>query len=158
MLTDIEWTTSSYEEEINATKKTIEDLKKEIAKKTAQIKVLKDKIKSATNHLETLEIKKIKSTIVKAKITFNELLKRAKSNDIAIHTPTKEQAKILLSELDKKGYKWASGNKLTTTTYYGYDEENTCYSLELDNRICYGSFAWYQKYGYTIIEFEDIDF
>ena len=36
-------------------------------------------------------------------ITFTDLLEKAKTNKIAIHTTTEEQAKVLLSELDKRG-------------------------------------------------------
>lgn len=156
-LTDIELITSSCEEEKNATKKTIEDLKKEIAKKTAQINVLKDKIKSATNHLENLKIKKIKSTIAKTKITFKELLEKAKTERIAIHTPTERQAKALLKALDKKGYRWIEGEKLTTETQYEVEEENTCYNFELNKKIMYSPLSFYQDEGYTIIKFEDIE-
>ena len=91
-------------------------------------------------------------------ITFTELLERAKSEKIAIHTPMKAQAITLLKALDERGYEWSSGDKLTTETNYEDYKENTCYALEPNNRICYGSFAWYQKYGYTIIEFSDINF
>ena len=92
-------------------------------------------------------------------ITFNELLERTKSNDIAIHTPTEDQAKALLNELNKKGYKWNSGDKLTTMILYGDYKEDTCYyTLEPNNRICYGSLSFYQENDYTIVEFKDIDF
>lgn len=102
-------------------------------------------------------------------ITFNELLERTKSEHIAIHTPTKKQAKALLKALDEKGYEWFSGNKLTTETQYEYEEENTCYDFYdydfydgvgklLDKKVMYSPLCWYQKYGYTIIEFTDIDF
>ena len=90
--------------------------------------------------------------------TFEKLLERAKSEKIAIHTPTEEQAKALLSELDKKGYKWGGEDKLTTTTYYEVYKEDTCYSLELGNAIYYSLFTWYQSESYTIIECSDIDF
>ena len=91
-------------------------------------------------------------------ITFTELLERTKSEKIVVHTPTEEQAKALLTELDKKGYKWINGVKLTTRTCYEVYKEDTCYSLELGNTIYYSSFTWYQSESYTIIEFKDIDF
>ena len=90
-------------------------------------------------------------------ITFTELLERAKTEKIAIHTPTEEQAKELLKALDKRGYKWI-GDKLTAITRYEVYKEDTCYSLELDNTIYYSPFTWYQSESYTIIEFKDIDF
>ena len=91
-------------------------------------------------------------------IKFNELLERAKSEKIVVHTPTEEQAKALLTELDKKEYTWGSRTKLTTRTNYEDYKENTCYALEPNNTIYYSSFIWYQEHGYTIIEFKDIDF
>ena len=65
-------------------------------------------------------------------ITFNELLEKAKTEKIAIHTATKDQAKKLLKELDKRGYMWAGGEKLTDSTYYEYAKENTCYVFGID--------------------------
>jgi len=91
-------------------------------------------------------------------ITFEELLERSKSKKIAIHTSTEEQAKTLLTELDKSGYVWADGNKLTTMTNYEVYEEDACYFLEQNNTIYFCSFTWYQKGGYKIIEFSDINF
>ena len=91
-------------------------------------------------------------------ITFNELLERAKSNDIAIHTPTEEQAKALLTELDKKGYRWNSGEKLTTKTLFGINGKDICYNLGSDNKVSFGSLEFFQEYDYTIIEFSNIDF
>ena len=91
-------------------------------------------------------------------ITFKDLLKRANTEKIAIHTPTEEQAITLLSELDKKGYVWASGRKLTTETFYEDDEEDTCYDFGLNKKVMYSPLEFYQNEGYTIIEFSDIDF
>lgn len=97
-------------------------------------------------------------------ITFTELLKRAKKEQIAIHTPTEEQAKALLKALDEKGYAWCDRDKLTTETNYEDEEENTCYSFRdcdgklLDKEIMYSPLDWYQDHDYTIIEFKDIDF
>ena len=94
-------------------------------------------------------------------ITFNELLKRAKSEKIAIHTPNEEQAKTLLAELDKKGYEWDSKDKLTTETYYGDFKQYTCYDFgtsNLDNGVTCSPLDDYQEEGFTIIEFSDIDF
>ena len=97
-------------------------------------------------------------------ITFTELLERAKSEKIAIHTPTEEQAKTLLKALDEKGYTWNSGDKLTTMTHYEDEKENTCYSFHncfgklLDKKIMYSPLDWYQDEGYTIIEFSEIEF
>jgi len=95
-------------------------------------------------------------------ITFKELLKTSKSNDIAIHTPTEDQAKILLSELDKSGYVWADGDKLTDKTRYETFEEDTCYGFngmgDMPKEILYSSLWWNQALNITIVEFTDINF
>ena len=97
-------------------------------------------------------------------ITFKELLERAKSERIAIHTPTEEQAKALLKALDERGYEWISEEKLTDITCYEDEKENTCYTFYdcygklLDKKITYSPLDWHQGEGYTIIEFKDIDF
>ena len=96
---------------------------------------------------------------------FKELLERAKSEKIAVHTPTEEQAITLLKALDKKGYEWLGGDKLTTETHYEYAKENTCYVFGidvdgnvLDKKIMYGSLKFHQDHDYIIIEFSDINF
>ena len=98
-------------------------------------------------------------------ITFIELLERAKTEKIVVHTPTEKQAKELLKALDKRGYEWFSREKLTTMTLYEIYKENTCYHFSigidgvlLNKRVFYGSLGFHQKYDYTIIEFTDIDF
>ena len=91
-------------------------------------------------------------------ITFNELLERAKTEKIAIHTPTEKQAKTLLKALNKSGYVWKSGNKLTATTYYNAYKENACYTFGFDKKVMFGLLKFYEDEGYAIIEFTDIDF
>ena len=94
--------------------------------------------------------------------TKTELLERAKTENIAIHTPTEEQAKILLSELDKSGYVWADGDKLTDKTRYETFEEDTCYGFNgmsgMPKEILYSSLWWNQALNITIVEFTDINF
>ena len=97
-------------------------------------------------------------------IKFTELLERAKSEKIAIHTPTEEQAITLLSELDKKGYEWFGGEEITTTRYKMFSE-STCYVFGidvygnvLDKKIMYDSLSFFLEMEYTIIEFTNIDF
>jgi len=91
-------------------------------------------------------------------ITLNELLKLAETKKVAIHTTTETQATTLLEALDKKGYKWNSGTKLTIETFYKNYEEKTAYTFERRHKIAYCSLDWYQNEGYTIIEFSEIDF
>ena len=98
-------------------------------------------------------------------IIFTELLERAKSEKIVVHTQTEKQAKALLSELDKNEFKWCGGDKLTTETCYEDYKENTCYDFSIDTdgnlvykKVMFGALIFYQDQGYTIIEFTDIDF
>ena len=98
-------------------------------------------------------------------ITFTELLERAKTEKLAIHTPTEAQAKKLLSELDERGYEWVNGEKLTDITRYEDEKENTCYVFgidvfgnALDKKVVYESLKFHQENGYTVIEFSEIDF
>ncbi len=99
------------------------------------------------------------------KLSFSELLERSKSEKIAVHTPTEEQAKSLLKALYKREYECISGNKLTTMTRYEVFKEKTCYAFgrdylgeKLDKRVVCGSLKFHQVMGYKIIEFSDIDF
>ena len=98
-------------------------------------------------------------------ITFNELLERAKTEKIAIHTPTEEQAITLLKALDEKYFTWVGGEKLTNMARYEGFREKTCYVFNRDccgsklyKEIRYGSLKVHQECGYTIVEFKDIDF
>ena len=97
-------------------------------------------------------------------IKFEELLERVNSEKIAVHTPTEEQAISLLNELDKKGFTWVSGEKLTDMARYEHYKEKTCYTFHdiygklLDKEIMYSPLDWYQEEGYTIIQCSDIDF
>jgi len=98
-------------------------------------------------------------------ITFTELLERAKSEKIVVHTPTEEQAITLLKALDERGYEWASGIKLTAATWYGVFREKSCYVFsrdccgsKLDKKVMHVSLKIHQRCVYTIIEFTDIDF
>ena len=91
-------------------------------------------------------------------ITFTELLERSKREKIVVHTPMKAQAITLLKALDKRGFTWLSGEKLTTKTLYEIYGKDTCYNLGSDKKVTYGSLGFNQEHGYTFIEFKDIDF
>ena len=98
-------------------------------------------------------------------ITFNELLERAGIEEIAVRTVNEEQAKALLKALDKRGYEWINGVKLTTETGYEDFRETTCYVFsrdccgsKLDKKVMHVSLKIHQRCVYTIIEFKDIDF
>ena len=93
---------------------------------------------------------------------FEELLERAETESIAIHTATEDQAIALLEALDKKGYRWNSGRNLTDNTRYGNHKNTTCYIFGIGSYsnevVMYGPLDCYQEECYTIIECGDIDF
>lgn len=91
-------------------------------------------------------------------ITFKKLLEKAKSENIAVHTPTQKQAITLLKALDERGYRWINNERLTTKTLYEYENESTCYNFEHNNKIMYSPLDYYQQEYYAIVEFSDIDF
>ena len=96
-------------------------------------------------------------------ITFNELLEKTKNEDIAVHTPTEDEAITLLSELDKKGYEWISGKKLTDITNYEVQKEKTCYVLRTSihsifNTVSFCPLQLCREKKYAIVEFTYIDF
>ena len=103
-------------------------------------------------------------------ITFTELLERSKSKKIVVHTPTEEQAVTLLKALDKRGYEWCRGYKLTEETHYEVYKKDTCYVLgyalsffnvrggALNKKVLYGPLGYAKDECYNVIEFKDIDF
>jgi hypothetical protein len=92
------------------------------------------------------------------KLSLSELLERAKSEKIAVHTSTEGQAEALLKALDRNGYTWIKGEKLTDVTRYEDYGRNTCYNFEPNKKIMYDLFCFYQYEGYVIIECGDINF
>lgn len=79
-----------------------------------------------------------------------------KGKSVAIHCKSKTQAKKWCKLMHKNGLRWWDG-----TCYMGYDynhriyeshRDQTCYDLE----GTYSSIDSYKRYGFTIIEFEDI--
>ena len=91
-------------------------------------------------------------------ITFTELLERTKNEDIAVHTPREEQARALLKTLDKRGYIWSYGDKLTTRTWHEIFCESTCYRFDLNTKVYSCPLDFYQKGDYIVVEFSDIVF
>ena len=96
-------------------------------------------------------------------ITFSELLERAnRGEEIAVHTPTEDQAAVLLNELDKRGFKWASGIKLTDATTHDQHSTQTCYEFnsysDSPKAIMYGPLNGYAMLGFAVIEFSEIEF
>ncbi len=74
----------------------------------------------------------------------------------AIRCDTEEKAKQLLEYLDKQGYKWASGGKLTGDTLWDTYKENTCYCV-LENKIIIHNFKkYFIGTKRNIIKFENL--
>lgn len=99
-------------------------------------------------------------------ITFNELLARARIEEIAVHTANEEQAKKFVNEISKKVYKQSDCVKTTMIeSHYDIFGADTCYffgttSVFTINYPCFmvGS-QWDARYeGCKIIEFSEIDF
>lgn len=74
--------------------------------------------------------------------------------NLAIHCDTGEKAKKLLKAFDKAGYHWISRERYIAHTNWVYYKEETCYSDD----GCYGSVEDLKRHGYTIIEFDEIEF
>ena len=92
-------------------------------------------------------------------ITFKKLLERAKSEDIAVHTPTEGQAKTLLKALDENKYLWSGGRDLTITSNYSLYKKDTYYVFGGDNckEVTFGSLLYCSKI-FRPIEFSEIEF
>ena len=98
-------------------------------------------------------------------ITFNELLKIAKTEQVAVHTSTKDQAKKFVNEISKIVYKESGCVKTTMESHYDIFGADTCYlfgttCVSTVNYPCFMvASQWDARYeGYVIIEFSDIDF
>lgn len=88
------------------------------------------------------------------KYTLSELIKQ---KDIAIHTPIRKQALELLKVLDKKGYDWVAGQRLTKINYWDEDKEETCYYIRKCDTISRSSVGFYKSNSCQVVEFTDID-
>lgn len=85
------------------------------------------------------------------KITLKEFWKS--KDKLAINCATHKQSIKLLKEFNKMGKHWANGESyLNTDCWYAYYEQS-CYC----NRGHFRTIVAYQKYGYKILKFDDID-
>lgn len=75
-------------------------------------------------------------------------------NNIVIHCNTEAKAMKLLKVFDKMGHRWAAGNSYIEDICWEPYEEETCYS----NDGGFGNIAAFREYGYTILEFDEIEF
>ena len=70
-------------------------------------------------------------------------------NLLAIHTPTKEQARILMKVFNKMGKKWYDGDSYLDSDYWEDCKANTAYS----NKGKYGDAGYY----HTVYNFDEVD-
>lgn len=73
---------------------------------------------------------------------------------LAIHCNTEAKAMKLLKVFDKMGHRWAAGNSYIEDICWEPYEEETCYS----NDGGFGNIVAFREYGYTILEFDEIEF
>ena len=69
-----------------------------------------------------------------------------------INTKTQKEYSKLMEILEKKGYKWLSGDKLTEFNYWSVYKEDTCIYIE-KTRISYSYKGWFRS-DYKIISFQ----
>lgn len=72
---------------------------------------------------------------------------------LCVHLRTQEQANIFCRKADRLGYKWCDGDSYLKESYWYKLKKNTCYN----NLGEYCDKDWYEKNGYKILNFEDID-
>lgn len=72
---------------------------------------------------------------------------------LAIHCDTEEKANKLLNAFDKLGKKWNSGDSYISFNNYEDHQDKTCYS----NEGCFDCYDWFNRYGYKIYEFDEVD-
>ena len=71
-----------------------------------------------------------------------------------VHCSTKGQALLFLKICDKHGIKWGSGRPTTSRSSRWEDfKEDTCYCLKINHGLLRGSFQFYNKLGYMILDF-----
>lgn len=75
-------------------------------------------------------------------------------DNLVIHCDTEAKAMKLLKVFDMTGHRWAAGNSYIEDTCWEPYEEETCYS----NDGGFGSIVAFREYGYTVLEFEEIEF
>ncbi len=84
-----------------------------------------------------------------------------RSKQWIIHCDTIDKAKMLAIELDKLGYTWLCGDKLSSDLQYDVYDDETCYSLEFGT-ITYSPKVFYETDGdychIPITKFEDLYF
>lgn len=75
-----------------------------------------------------------------------------KTENIAVHCKTEEEAKDFCKKMHEQGMKWnGDGNSFLEETKYRTFQEKTCYS----GTGCFCPYDYYKKNKYTILEWSD---
>ena len=72
--------------------------------------------------------------------------------EVVMHCPEEWMAEAFCNYMHSIGKKWISGLHYNKITHYEDNRSKTCYFF---NENVYSDMAFYQKAGYTILEFED---
>lgn len=83
-------------------------------------------------------------------ITLDEIIKNRKA---AIHTPLLDQAKILCTELDRRGIKWEDGTSYLSLNNWNINKEKTCYR---PSDGVTGTTLAFEYRGSIVYEFDEI--
>ncbi len=84
-------------------------------------------------------------------VEFDWELFKDKSNKIAVHCKTEEEAKDFCRQMHEHGMEWLSGNSYLEYTNFDVYKEETCYG----GRGKYYNRKWYENRKYKILEYAD---
>lgn len=73
------------------------------------------------------------------------------NTEIAVHTPTEEEAKELLAILHENGYKWYCGDSLIKQNYWYEHKHESAYSIKSNKSIGFSSCSGYKVMGVKIL-------
>ena len=80
-------------------------------------------------------------------------LKRDINDKFAIHCATKEHANELMRILDDLGYMWFNNEKLIKENCWTCHKDTSCYFIEENKMIVYGSYNYFYNTSHNIIPF-----
>lgn len=73
------------------------------------------------------------------------------SNSVVVHCKTIEEAVDFCKQLDKRGFKWSTGERYAISNCYFKYKNETCYT----NHGTYGNLEFYTTNNYIILEWSD---
>ena len=78
------------------------------------------------------------------------------TDKVAVWCKTEKEAKAFLLAAEETGRRWASRDRLSSKTEWGWDEAETCYALEEGRGVVHGRRTRLESNGYTIIPYADL--